>query len=385
MKALKFLFLASTSILIVSLGFHFMPLASVYADNPATHADDHVSSQADVTPPVFPATPLLIPANSATVDTFTPLFDWDDAADVDSEVVSYTLVITSSLGETSSITTSASTYLPTNYLFNGVYTWTVQAYDTAGNASDFVSPPYTFTVQATMWVYLPFMVRSDCAGSSAASYNLIPIDGKRADRPDYLHADLNLSMRGYELTSGSLSLVNYSGSTDANAPQLAGLFEPNRFSGISSVYQVYNWNWACGAQGCRGPLITTPPVTLMSLIAGAGVSIYLPERSPDIYGGGYKAMVLYAEERRITLGYTRQDTVANGYAIHLEDLCVDPNLLTLYRAQVDGNGFHATGWLPGLKNNQSIGTALNSEIKVTVRDRGTFMDPRSRKDWWQGY
>lgn len=385
MRSLKLLFLASTSILILSLGFHFMPLALAYADNPSIHTDDNVRAQADTSPPIFAPGALILPAAGATVNTFQPTFDWADASDADSAVVSYTLVMTSNLGATSSITTTSSTYLPSIFLLNGVYTWTVQAYDAVGNASDFVTPPYTFTVQATSLVYLPFLFKSECSGSSATSYSLIPIEGPRADRPDYLHADLNLSLRGYEPTNGSLSLVNYSGSTDANAPQLAGLFEPNRFSGISSVHQVYNWNWVCGGPGCRGPLITNPVVTLMGLIAGSGESIYIPERNPEIYGGGYKVMVLYAEEKRITLGYTRQDTVANGYAVHLEGLCVDPNLLALYRAQVDGSGFHATGWLPGLKNNQPIGTALNGEIRVTIRDRGTFMDPRSRKDWWQGY
>jgi hypothetical protein len=96
-------------------------------------------------------------------------------------------------------------------------------------------------------------------------------------------------------------------------------------------------------------------------------------------------MVLYAEEQRITLNYTRRDTVANGYAVHLENICVDPNLLALYRAQVNAEGWRATGRLPALRNNQALGTALGSELKVAIRDRGAFMDPRSRKDWWQGY
>jgi hypothetical protein len=94
---------------------------------------------------------------------------------------------------------------------------------------------------------------------------------------------------------------------------------------------------------------------------------------------------LYAEEQRLTFGYTRRDTVANGYAVHLENICVDPNLLALYRAQTDAGGWHVTGQLPALRNNQALGTALSGEIKVVIRDRGAFMDPRSRKDWWRGY
>ena len=96
-------------------------------------------------------------------------------------------------------------------------------------------------------------------------------------------------------------------------------------------------------------------------------------------------MVLYAEERRITLNYTRDDTVANGYTVHLENICVDPNLLALYRAQTDGSGWHITGRLPALRNNQRLGTAFVGGVRVAIRDRGAFMDPRSGKDWWVGY
>jgi hypothetical protein len=93
-------------------------------------------------------------------------------------------------------------------------------------------------------------------------------------------------------------------------------------------------------------------------------------------------MVLYAEEKRITLGYTRRDTVAAGYAVHLEGVCVDPNLLALYRQQIRPDGYRATNRLPALRNNQPLGTALGTEIQLAIRDRGTFMDPRSCKDWW---
>ena len=96
-------------------------------------------------------------------------------------------------------------------------------------------------------------------------------------------------------------------------------------------------------------------------------------------------MVPYAEENRLTLIYTRNDTVASGYAIHIENICVDSNLLALYRAQTDAAGWHTTGQLPALKNNQQIGTAFVGGVRVAVRDRGAFMDPRSRKDWWMNY
>lgn len=354
---------------------------------------------ADVSPPSFNGTPLLSPSDGATVTTSRPALDWDDAID-DVGVVSYTLRISSDTvfsglsaqATTVEITTPNSSYTPTQILPNAVYTWTVQAHDAAGNVSGFVSPSYTFTVQAASQLFLPIIVSNPtpaCPTFSNANFEIIPINGSPTDRPDYLHGDLNLALRGYAETNAAKTLLDLNGSTDPNAPQLAGLFGPNQFPGIASVYQVNQWDWGCGTQGCPAGPITDPEVSLMSLTTTPGQFIYIPERSPDIYGGGYKAMVLYAEERRVTLGYTRQDSVAPGYAVHIENVCVDPNLLALYQAQVGADGFrvfkNGAYWLPALRNDQALGTALGSEIQVAIRDRGSFMEPRSRKDWWVGY
>jgi hypothetical protein len=229
-----------------------------------------------------------------------------------------------------------------------------------------------------------------CPTSSNDHFELIPIEGRLArDHPAAVHGDLNLVLRGYIPTRDVLGLVDYSGDTDPNAPQLSGLFEPNRVPQIRGVYRVNDWNWdssQCGGhpRGCPAPPADTYwQVTLVGLAATPGEPIYTPERGLQIYRGGYVAMVLYAEKQRITLGYTRRDHVASGYVVHLEDVCVNPNLIALYQAQLDGAGWNDTGHLPALRNDQALGTALNSEIKVALRDSGSFMDPRSRKDWWR--
>ncbi len=241
-------------------------------------------------------------------------------------------------------------------------------------------------------IFLPIVLVSPiptCPTTSSASYEIIPIEGSPTDRPDYLHGDLNLSLRGYAEVAASKTLQDYSGGTDPNAPQMAGLFNPHQFPGISTTHQVNNWDWGCGANGCPGSPITNPDVTLIGLSTSPGQPIFIPERSPNIFSGNYKAMVLYAEEQRITLGYTRQDSVAPGYAVHIENVCVDPNLLALYREQVGPDGFrifkNGFYWLPALRLDQALGTAVDNEIRVSIRDRGTFLDPRSRKDWWVGY
>ncbi|RMF04325.1 MAG: hypothetical protein D6768_03555, partial [Chloroflexi bacterium] len=169
-----------------------------------------------------------------------------------------------------------------------------------------------------------------CPATSTISYSTIPMLGTDTSRPDFQHGDLNFALRGYSPTNSSLWLINYNGATDPNAPRLAGLFEPNQFSGITSVYRANHWDWGCSATGCRGGVITDWPVTVMGVASQPGQPVYIPERAPEIYPGAYKAVVLYAEEQRLTLGYTREDSVAFGYSVHLENICVDPNLLALY-------------------------------------------------------
>ena len=90
--------------------------------------------------------------------------------------------------------------------------------------------------------------------------------------------------------------------------------------------------------------------------------------------------MLYASETRLTLKYTREDNVVQGYTVHLENVCPEPSLLALYR-QLNSQG---RGRLPALRGGQALGRANGGEIRAAVRDSGTFMDPRSRKDWWIG-
>jgi hypothetical protein len=222
-----------------------------------------------------------------------------------------------------------------------------------------------------------------CPATSNASFATIPVDGPPSDRPDYLHGDLNLAQRGYVTVTTLLELVDYGGATDAGAPKLYGIFGQAAEPTFVSAHQVYDWNWACNTHGCRGDLLSQWPTTLVGLQTTPGQPLYIPTRTADIYNGQYHAVVLYAEETRLTLAYLRQDTVAFGYAVHFEDFCVDANLLALYRQQVGPDGYRVSGYqLPALSNGQAIGVAASSSVKIAIRDRGAFMDPRSQKDWW---
>lgn len=220
-----------------------------------------------------------------------------------------------------------------------------------------------------------------CPAASTAVFATIPVAGSGDGRPDYLHGDLNLSLRGYAPIAAAANLVDKNGPVDSDPPQLAGIFGDGRLPVFGQSYRVYDWNWGCGDYGCRGAALEQVEVTLLTLGSAPGEAVGIPHRQAQIYGGGYKVLVLYAEETRITLGYTRDDSVAHGYTVHIENVCVDPNLLAQYRAS-NGAG---RGSLPALREDEVLGTAALGDILVAVRDRGVFFDPRVRLDWWQGF
>jgi hypothetical protein len=227
---------------------------------------------------------------------------------------------------------------------------------------------------------LPTPPTPTCPATSTRRYELIPVLWPPTDRPDEEHADLNLSRRGYQAHTATLSVIDVNGPSDGDPPHFPGLFLDGRTPVFTSTYKVYDWNWACGGHGCPGDLLASPEVSLLGMGTALEETISIPSRGAQIYGGDFKALVLYASEERITLGYTRDDSVAPGYAVHIEKVCVDPNLLALYR-QANAAG---RGELPALRNGEILGTAKGEEILAAIRDRGTFMEARSRKDWWRG-
>lgn len=187
--------------------------------------------------------------------------------------------------------------------------------------------------------------------------------------------NLNLGYRGYEVTDAPRRLVTLGPVHDAKAPQFSGLFGDRRTPVFTQTYQRYRWSDECDC-----PTDTTSPweTTVLGMGVKPGETIYTPDSGYDI-GGGYEYLVMYAAETRITLHIGREDEFP-GYVIHIEDVCTDPDLLALYRQ----NHAAGRGELPALRGHQPFGKALGNEIKIAVRDTGSFMDPRSRNDWWQG-
>ena len=231
-----------------------------------------------------------------------------------------------------------------------------------------------------MTIYLP-LVATARDETSVATFTAIPIHGAPTDRPAASHPDLNLVLRSYAPITATLTLIDVDGPADSAAPQLAALFRPARLPTFMAAYQVYDWDWRCGDNGCRGAPLVAPPVTLLTLAVTPGEPLFIPAHEPQIYSGGYKALVLYAEATRITLAYTREDTAAHGYVVHIEELQVDSALLALY-LEKDAAGRQS---LPALHSNERFATTSGATLSVAIRDTGSFMDPRTRKNWWVGY
>ncbi len=250
-------------------------------------------------------------------------------------------------------------------------------------------------------VYLPIAVGgggtrlAGCPTTSTNAYDVIPIEGGyyKDNRITDENPDFRLSILGYERVNEPLELVDYNGGSDPDAPRLHGLFRPPRRPRFTSAYLNYQWNWNDGPgstppYGSRGPLNDDPffRVTVLDFEMVAGETIYIPARSVPIYQGGVVAMVLYADENELTITYTRHDAVylpGGIYVVHMVNFCVDPQLIAAYRAQLS-NGRRNTGKLPAIRNDQPIGVARADPLTIAIRDTAKLMDPRSRKDWWQG-
>lgn len=231
-------------------------------------------------------------------------------------------------------------------------------------------------------VYLPMMSTGGSAARASgcdvpgAAYQTLGIIGDPTDRPAAEHPDLNLAIRGWVTSSFPLTVVSYGPTEDGRAPQLDNLFPDLRLPRFSSSQNVNGWDWSTST---RFPP-PEPYPTLLGLSTTPGEALGTPDSGYDI-GGGYDALVLYASSSRLTLKYTREDNVVSGYTIHLENVCVEPDLLALYN-QANAAGRRS---LPALRGGQVIGRANGSEILVAIRDTGRFMDPRSRYDWWAGH
>lgn len=178
--------------------------------------------------------------------------------------------------------------------------------------------------------------------------------------------ELNLENRGWEPVDSEKDLINISGSTDRNAPQLGTLTKACN-PRITNTYHIKGHNSEWGA-------------TAIGLATAPGDVIQVPDSGYQITDGD--AQILYADSNSVTLGYFDEDDIVNsdgaGYVVYIQNFNVDPGVVEDYNKANAGGRVD----LPVVSSFDKLGTASGSEVIVAIRDSGSFMDPRSRKDWW---
>lgn len=218
---------------------------------------------------------------------------------------------------------------------------------------------------------------SACPNTSTQSYSSLrvssdsPRPGNAAQSPE-----INLALRGYEEVNQKLGLVDYGGDTDPIMPPSIGTMF-NHIPAIVKTYQVHQWDWA---NNRRSPELESHyPVNLIGIATAIGEPLVGPKAGRQI-GGGNVLMLIFATPTSATFVHGEGDNVGDGYFIHIDNFCVDPNLLTKYQSE-DSAG---RGSLPVIRTGQVFGYGNGSDVRIAIRDSGDWMDPRSKKDWWQG-
>lgn len=252
------------------------------------------------------------------------------------------------------------------------------------------------------FVYLPMVSKQGCPTTSSNTYFnglVLQIDGDVPVRPKNTHAGKNFDLRGYaQRTVGfATTLIDFgsnSGDPGGTPPQFDSLFDSgDRVQLSGNYYQMYDWNYDQSPNpGTRGALIDDDQrkISALGLATTQGEIIQVPSASREI-NPGYVAILLWADSDSLTMGFTRGDSTAIGYAVYIDNLCVDVNLLSLYNSLDTGNRYVFSGVnsetynLPYLAIGQNIGTAKGTQIVVAVTDNGAFQDPRSCRGWWTDY
>ena len=199
------------------------------------------------------------------------------------------------------------------------------------------------------------------------------------------HPDINIRIRDWVSIDGRLELVpwEHKGEIDRRAPRLNTLIEGEARPSITSLRRVYKWDWDENERSEElepKPVDLSPEFDFANLVGfeTGGNAILVPD-SGYALGKGIEILVLFATDSSVTLKYTCEDDMVWGYGIHLMNFQVDPELVAFYN-QLDQAGRVS---LPALDAGMRIGQG-KGEILVSVRDTGSFMDPRWENDWWQG-
>lgn len=211
--------------------------------------------------------------------------------------------------------------------------------------------------------------------TSPLTYTLKALAHDNNVPPDDQRPELRFSVNGYHPAAEEKMLVDYLGDTDIYLPpNFATLLTRPSINDFifSNVYKANNETdkWKVQILG-----IQTAP--------GEDIKVPASYHHPASEGSKkWQAYVLYAKNNNLTLKYSATDSIADGYTVYIEGICIDPNLIQAYN-NCRSNPPAAMYLLPVIEDNSVVGKTNNTEIRVAIRDAGEMMDPRSRKDWWE--
>ncbi len=224
----------------------------------------------------------------------------------------------------------------------------------------------------------------------SATDNPIPQQCAPVKRPGSVaeDTDVNLDARNKPklVTDQPKTLVDVGGPTDDAAPQFSTLFGPTlEFNPkIADVYQLYLND---GKTLIPYDISSNQGVTQIELKTDNPV--LAPALDYDLGGDILHYAILYINEKTgtITLKGTPEDNAVRGYTIHITGLeKIDPEIVKKYN---ESNDLYNRTKLAAISCGYPVGTPKNQggikgkTFRIAIADTGTFIDPRTRKDWWK--
>ena len=167
-------------------------------------------------------------------------------------------------------------------------------------------------------------------------------------------------------------------------------YKPNKVQAYGVKYNSVNKGTDTDIKG-NAPVLTIP--------TDIGADVKVPTTEYDI-GGGYEAMVVFAESDRVTLHIGRHEyfvgsdenncnggKCSGGYWIYVKGICVDQKILDAYKSVKDiqekANADKNPIQLPMVKPGHTLGKAIDNSVTVGVRDNGPFIST-SKSIYWTG-
>jgi hypothetical protein len=200
-----------------------------------------------------------------------------------------------------------------------------------------------------------------------------------------------------EAKTNDTSILNLSYKDSGNVDAKMNGFMGSMFSYKPNKVQAYDVYYESVESRDDSRKKGNAPVLAIPTEIEANVKV--PTTEYDI-GGGYEAMVVFAESDRVTLHIGRHEyfvgskenncnggRCSGGYWIYVKGICVDQKILDAYnnvkRIQEQANADKNPIQLPMVKPGHTLGKATGNSVIVGVRDNGPFIST-SKPEYWTG-